>query len=120
MNNETLILNIQKYCDLRDTKPTPAAIAAGVGRTFFADLNRGKTPSVAKVADLAAHLGVTTSDLVGDAKTPADLAPLAAAWDELNDEGRERLVQYAEDLTSSGRYAKKSDPAGLDQEGMIG
>ena len=106
MNNETLIFNIQKYCELRDTKPTPAAIAAGIGRTFFADLNRGKTPSVAKIADLAAYLGVSVSDLVGDAKTPADLAPLAAAWAELNDEGRERLIQYAEDLTASGRYIK--------------
>ena len=106
MNNETLIFNIQKYCELRDTKPTPAAIAAGIGRTFFADLNRGKTPSVAKVADLAAYLGVSVSDLVGDAKTPADLAPLADAWAELSDEGRARLVEYAEDLVAGGRYKK--------------
>lgn len=106
MNNETLIFNIQKFCEARDTKPTPAAIAAGIGRTFFADLNRGKTPSVAKVAALAAYLGVSTSDLVGDAQTPAELAPLADAWAELNEEGRARLVAYAEDLTLSGRYIK--------------
>ena len=106
MNNETLIFNIHKYCEARDTKPTPAAIAAGIGRTFFADLNRGKTPSVAKVAALAAYLGVSTSDLVGDARTPAELASLADAWAELNEEGRARLVAYAEDLTASGRYIK--------------
>lgn len=106
MNNETLIYNIQKYCEARNIKPTPAAIAAGIGRTFFADLNRGKTPSVAKVADLAAYLGVSVSDLVGDAKTPAELAPLAEAWAELNDEGRARLVEYAEDLVNGGRYIK--------------
>ena len=106
MNNETLIFNIQKYCGLRNIKPTPAAIAAGVGRTFFADLKRDKTPSVAKVAVLAAYLGVSTSDLVGDAATPAELAPLAAAWAELNDEGRSRLVAYAEDLVAGGRYIK--------------
>ena len=76
-------------------------------------------PSVASVAALAAHLGVCTSDLVGDAKTPAELAPLAAAWSELNDEGRERLTAYAEDLCASGRY-KKRDPAVLDQERMMG
>ena len=106
MNNETLIYNIQKYCEARNIKPTPAAIAAGIGRTFFADLNRGKTPSVAKVADLAAYLGVSVSDLVGDAKTPAELAPLAEAWAELNEEGRGRLVEYAEDLVRGGRYIK--------------
>lgn len=106
MNNETLIFNIQKFCEARDTKPTPAAIAAGIGRTFFADLNRGKTPSVAKVAALAAYLGVSTSDLVGDAQTPADLVPLSGAWAELNEEGRARLIAYAEDLVCSGRYIK--------------
>lgn len=106
MNNETLIYNIQKCCEARNIKPTPAAIAAGIGRTFFADLNRGKTPSVAKVADLAAYLDVSVSDLVGDAKFPAELAPLAEAWAELNEEGRERLIQYAEDLVAGGRYIK--------------
>lgn len=108
MTNETLIFNIQKYCEAKNTKPTPAAIAAGVGRTFFADLNRGKTPSVSKVADLAAYLGVSVSDLVGDAKTPAELAPLADAWAALSDEGRVRLVEYAEDLVAGGRYSKNS------------
>lgn len=106
MNNESLIFNIERFCELRDTKPTPAAVAAGIGRTFISDLRRGKVPSVAKVADLAAYLGVSTSDLVGDARTPADLAPLADAWAELNEEGRARLVAYAEDLTASGRYIK--------------
>ena len=113
MNNETLIYNIEKYCEARDTKPTPAAVAAGIGRTFISDLRRGKTPSVAKVADLAAYLNVSTSDLVGDAQTPAELAPLADAWNELNDEGRERLIAYAEDLVASGRYAQKSDQSSV-------
>ena len=106
MDKETLIFNIQKYCEARDTKPTPACIAAGVGHSFLTDIKRDKMPSVEKVAKLAAYLGVSTSDLVGDAQTPADLAPLADAWAELNDEGRARLVAYAEDLCASGRYIK--------------
>ncbi len=106
MNNETLISNIQKYCELRNTKPTPACVAAGVGHSFLTDIKRGKMPSIEKVATLAAFLGVSVSDLVGDAKTPAELAPLAEAWAELNDEGRARLIEYAEDLTASGRYIK--------------
>lgn len=101
-----MISNIRKYCAARNVKPTIACTAAGVGRSFVSDIDRGRTPSVASVADLAAYLGVSTSDLVGDAKTPADLAPLAEAWAELNDEGRERLIQYAEDLCAGGRYIK--------------
>ena len=106
MDKDLLIFNIRKYCAARNIKPTIACTAAGVGRSFVSDIARDRTPSVASVADLAAFLGVSTSDLVGDAKMPADLAPLAAAWAELNDEGRARLIEYAEDLVAGGRYIK--------------
>ena len=116
MNKEILILNIKKYCDRIGEKPTPACDAAGVGHSFLTDIKRDKIPSVAKVADLAAYLGVSTSDLVGDAQTPAELRPLAEAWAELNEEGRERLISYAEDLVAGGRY-KKHNPDKLGQKG---
>lgn len=106
MDKDIMISNIRKYCALRNVKTTAACVSAGVGKSFVSDIDRGINPSVAKVADLAAWLGVSSSDLIGDAAMPADLAPLAAAWAELNEEGRERLTQYAEDLTSSGRYKK--------------
>ena len=106
MDRKLLIFNIRKYCAARNEKPTLACVAAGVGKSFVSDIARGKTPGVAAVADLAAHLGVSVSDLVGDAKMPADLSPLAAAWEDLNDEGRERLIAYAEDLVAGGRYIK--------------
>lgn len=106
MDKDIMISNIRKFCAARNEKPTVACVAAGVGKSFVSDLDRGQMPSVAKVAALAEHLEVSVSDLVGDAKTPADLAPLAAAWAELNDEGRARLVEYAEDLVNGGRYIK--------------
>ena len=115
MNKELLIMNIRRYCEARGEKPTVACTAAGVGKNFVSNMTRGQTPSVASVADLAAYLGVSSSDLIGDAKTPVDLAPLADAWADLNEEGRERLVQYAEDLVASGRYIKNS-PAELHQK----
>lgn len=110
MNKETLVFNIRRYCEAKDMKPTPACDAAGVGHSFLTDIKRDKMPSVEKVATLAAFLGVSTSDLVGDAATPAELAPLAAAWAELNDEGRARLIEYAEDLVAGGRFAQKNNP----------
>ena len=108
MDRELLITNIARFASAKDESPSGACLAAGVGKNFVSELKRGKTPSVAAVADLAAYLGISASDLIGDAQMPANLAPLAAAWAELNEEGRERLIQYAEDLVSSGRYKKHS------------
>lgn len=116
MDKEILISNIQSYCDRLGIRPTVACQNAGVGKSFISHIRDGQTPSVAKVADLAAYLGVSVSDLVGDAKTPAELTPLAAAWAELNEEGRERLVAYAEDLVAGGRYIQKSGPAAVGQD----
>lgn len=106
MDKEVLIANITRFARANDISPSAACIAAGCGKSFISDLRRGQTPSVAKVYDLAAFLKVSVSDLVGDAQTPAELAPLAAAWAELNDEGRARLIEYAEDLVAGGRYIK--------------
>ena len=108
MDKETLIANIEKVCAARGIKPSPACIAAGIRSNFLTEVKRGKTPSVSSVAALAAYLGVSTSDLVGDKRPGADEgeAQLLALYDELNDEGRERLIEYAEDLTASGRYIK--------------
>lgn len=110
MDKEILIANIRKFCAARNLKPTIACVGAGVGRSYVSSIARGQTPSVASVADLAVFLGVSTSDLVGDAATPAELRPLAEAWAELNEEGRERLISYAEDLVAGGRYIKNHAP----------
>lgn len=115
MDKEILIANIRKFCAARNLKPTIACVGAGVGRSYVSDIARGQTPSVASVADLAAFLDVSTSDLVGDAQTPAELRPLAEAWAELNEEGRERLISYAEDLVAGGRYIK-NNTAELDRK----
>ena len=106
MDNTTLISNILNYCAAAEKKPTVACTEAGVGKSFISTLRNGVSPSMAKVVDLAAYLGVSCSDLVGDAKTPAELAPLSAAWAELNDEGRAALIQHANLLVNSGMYIK--------------
>lgn len=85
MDKSILEENILKYCNRKGVKPTPAFVEAGVGRAFMQDIRAGKTPSVTKVATLAAYLGCTTSDLVGDASPPTEpdeLAELLASTDE--------------------------------------
>ena len=48
-----------------------------------------------------------------------ELSPIMSvlynAMDQLNDQGQEKVLEYADDLVSSGKYIK-SDPAGLGQK----
>lgn len=116
MDKDLLIENIQRFARANKESPSHACIAAGVGKSFISDLRRDKIPSVAKVSDLAAYLGISTSDLVGDVRGLP--APLLSAWDQLNDEGRAKLLDYADDLAQSGKYIKNR-PAELDQADEI-
>ena len=63
------VQNIKKYCALKGVKPTAACKESGVGTSFINNVERGQTPSVAKVQMLADYLGVTVSDLLGE-RTP--------------------------------------------------
>lgn len=49
------------------------------------------------------------------AALPPQLQALADALDQLNEEGQEKLLDYASDLVASGRYIKTDTP-GVDQK----
>lgn len=66
MDKEIFVQNIKKYCAQKGIKPTTACRDSGVGTSFIPDVNRGQTPSVAKVQLLAQYLGCTVSDLLGE------------------------------------------------------
>lgn len=72
MDAQVFVQNIKYYCNLKGIKPTVACRESGVGSSFINNLERGQTPSVAKVQMLADYLGVTTSQLLGEKRTPAD------------------------------------------------
>lgn len=55
--------------------------------------------------------GVTSS---ASASLSPQLQSLSDALDQLNDEGQEKLLDYASDLVASGRYIKNHSPE-LDQ-----
>lgn len=67
MDASIFVQNIKNYCQLKGVKPTTACKESGVGASFISDINRGQTPSVSKVQMLADYLGVTTSELLGEA-----------------------------------------------------
>lgn len=72
MERELFVQNIKERCRAKGVKPTVACREAGVGTSFITDINKGQTPSVAKVQMLAQYLGCTVSDLLGEKETPPD------------------------------------------------
>lgn len=113
MDKDALISNIERFARSAGVSPSRACISAGLSKNFLSEVKRGRMPNVAAIADLASFLGVSTSDLVGDVR---ELPPqLLQAWSQLNDEGREKLTDYAEDLAASGRYIKNR-PSELDAQ----
>ena len=84
--------------------------------------NNLQEPMISTVKKVAIFFSVDPSDLLGypvcASAAPAALSPqlqaLADALDQLNDEGQEKLLDYAADLVAGGRYIKTC-ASGLDQ-----
>lgn len=75
MDVDKVVQNIQRICQERGTTPTVAARESGAGKSLVTQMKRqGIIPSVEKMSMLAAYLGVTTSELLGEEKEPAPLA----------------------------------------------
>ena len=69
MDKTAFIQNIKDRCEKMGVRPTVACRESGVGTSFITDLNKGTTPSVAKVEMLARYFGCTVSDLLGEEPT---------------------------------------------------
>lgn len=118
--------NFLKACNMRGISPSAALTAAGIDKSAGTRWSKGKQPTPATLQKLADYFGISKSDLLGETYlkvstgevVPAgsgELERLAAALDALNEEGREKLLDYAADLVASGRYGKKDGAAGLGQ-----
>ena len=92
MDSLVFVQNIKKFCDLKGVKPTVACRESGVGTSFINNVERGQTPSVAKVQILADYLGVTTSELLGEKKAPT-------VQDDGLTEGERALMKQFRQLT---------------------
>jgi len=117
MDAEKFVQNIKMICLQKGVKPTIACKESGVGGSFINDIERGRTPSVAKVQMLADYLGVTTSELLGE-ELPAQAAEeaqiKAAFWGddkdltpEAKEEMWQKLRQYAETLALAEKQKNK-------------
>lgn len=72
MDTEKIVQNIQRACKAKGTTPTVAARESGAGQNMITAMKKeGRIPSVEKMSLLAAYLGVTTSELLGEEIAPA-------------------------------------------------
>ena len=75
MDIEKIVENIQRICKQQGTNPTVAGRESGAGKDLVTQMKtRGILPSIEKMSLLAAYLGVTTSELLGEEKEPAPAA----------------------------------------------
>lgn len=99
MNVEIFVQNVQNLCKSKGTTPTVACQESGAGRNFMDNVKKGSTPSVAKVQMLAEYLGVTTSDLLGEAGDPdPELSEMMSKFGHLTPEQKAKVIGYMEGL----------------------
>lgn len=127
MDIEVFVQNVKFFCSRRDVKPTVACRESGAGERLLENTKRGSVPSVEKVQLLARYLGVTTSELLGEAAPypnraqppPPETLTLRDSAIRLKVEEVEMILAYrradADDKTivdaALRKYAKKESAA---------
>ncbi len=93
----------------------------GVAQSTIGNWESGtREPNLDSISRLADYFGVTVDHLLGREEKSAradggeDMKSFfpevfIKAYQALNDEGREKVIEYATDLAASGRYRKKAD-----------
>lgn len=98
------------------------ALASGVPKGTLNKLFSGQTkdPQLSTVSSVVHCMGYTLDDLSDDTfsgktnLTPRQSA-LLSSFDQLNEEGQQKAVDYVDDLVLTGRY-KKCAASGLGKE----
>lgn len=106
---ESADLTVEEFC-----KQFNARFDGRMNKSTVSRYENGlQEPMISTVKKIASFFSVDPSDLLGYVPAgsapalPSDLKELADALAQLNDEGREKLLDYAADLVASGRYIKK-------------
>lgn len=103
MNKDIFVQNVEMLCLRKGIKPTNACKESGVGGSFLSDIKRGRDPATGKVQLLAQYLGVTTSDLLGEAQKsspPSEEDGLPPIWYSLSEKQKRATVDYMNYLAS--------------------
>ncbi len=102
-----------KLCNNKGESPSAVCQKIGLSNAVFSSWTDESIPRKATLMKIADYFGVTVDELVGDKKSPEETSKLnkqelllISRYRELNDEGKEKLTEYADDLCSSGKYKK--------------
>lgn len=107
---------IQELLNEQGYRPATFAKKVGVSQSTFAEILSGKRDfnkvGVSKIIAIAKGFGVTVEYLSGEEDAPkyqkdAMSDRLNELFDMLNDEGKSRLLEIADDMMLSGKYEKK-------------
>ena len=106
--------NLSRYLELTSLTQKEVADAIGVSAQTFNTWIKGiAIPRMGKIQALADYFNINKSDLIDPADTSIDPDPLTKEetqlidkYRSLNDEGQEKLLDYADDLSSMNKYKK--------------
>lgn len=104
MDANVFVQNVKKYCAIKGVAPTVACRESGAGKSLMSQVAQGIVPSVAKVQLLAQYLGVTTSDLLGEAQKsspPSEEDGLLTDYKALTARNQEKAREYLALLLAS-------------------
>ena len=97
MDANVFVQNVKKYCAIKGVAPTVACRESGAGKSLMSQVAQGIVPSVSKVQLLAQYLGVTTSDLLGEAQKsspPSEEDGLLTDYKALTARNQEKAREY--------------------------
>ena len=115
MDKEYFVKKVEYLCLVKGIKPTNACRESGLGTSFLPDIKRGRIPSIDKFEKLAAYLGTTVSDLIGEVAPGAPKFPehpdLVLRYDQLSGEAQQEVMAFIEfKRTQETKAAKGSIP----------
>ena len=116
--------NFEKLCKEKGMSPNAVAKELSIASGTVTEWKTGKrTPRNATLLKIAQFFGVSTDYLLTEKALPEQEEPniatkrLMELYNELNTEGQEKLLDYADDLVTSGKY-KKDGKIQLDNEAV--
>lgn len=110
-NNNKLIFsaNLQYYLDLHGISRKDLCNVCDINYTTMCEWIAGrKYPRIDKIERIAAYFGIPKSDLIEQHGQEQDsgVAHLLAVYHDLNADGQQKLVGYADDLSGNDKYKK--------------
>lgn len=113
MDKDLFVQKVKYLCLQKGVKPTNACRESGVGGSFLNDIQRGRLPSIDKFEKIAHYLGTTVSDLIGELPPQASAIPdqpyLVMRYNQLSQEGQEKVMAFVEFTALQEKQAKKED-----------